>query len=442
MRTDRSIALSQWVYARLLNLYPREHRLEYGQDMFQVFTDQCRSTRRNIKSGELMSLWMRTILDLAVSVPREHFASPRTSPGLLEAIPNAPLPWKGVTLVLIPGMIFFIAQIAQIKGLDWFFTAIQQAACYLIVPVLLTWIGTRRFPIWGLVPAGLFWKTLLDYGNRLQAGVAYSGDPLPLRLSLRLANFMEKHVSVTRLIFIVVLSSLLVWLIYLLVRRKLLVRWGWLYLGLFVLIAIVQPVLSFINQLRYFNWTMPSYLQTQSARELIANISYGCLYYSAGFLALILLGGLLARRHGALTVLLLLGYLIPVVLYGRSTDYFGAIVEKPSFLFWVSVAVVAYRLLVTLAAPCWMARSAQEGRQKLAAVLTGFLAVGIWDALNVTLLLSASPLANLKPVEIPFAISDQLLVAAGIVLALNLYRRRILEPSVPVRVVSLAEVGG
>lgn len=106
METNHWINISRWVYSWLLNLYPERHRAEYGADMLQVFTDQCRSASRARKRLEFIALWIRTLIDLGINVFREHFTSPHSSLGLLEAVPNAPLPWKGVALVLVPGLIF------------------------------------------------------------------------------------------------------------------------------------------------------------------------------------------------------------------------------------------------------------------------------------------------------------------------------------------------
>ena len=67
-------------------------------------------------------------------------------------------------LVLIPGLIFFVSQIEQVTSTnDWFFFAYYRAAYFLILPVLLVWMFTRRFPVWGLIPFGLLYGTLQSY---------------------------------------------------------------------------------------------------------------------------------------------------------------------------------------------------------------------------------------------------------------------------------------
>jgi len=126
MISNRWIDLSRRVYSRLLYLYPHEHRLEYGPSMLQVFTDQLRDAYQANEGRGVFSVWVRTLWDLGVSALKEQFSSPHLTAGLLEAVPNTPLPWKGVVLVLVPGLVFFIAQIVQLSGQDLFFLMVYR----------------------------------------------------------------------------------------------------------------------------------------------------------------------------------------------------------------------------------------------------------------------------------------------------------------------------
>jgi len=56
---------SERFYSALLFLYPVEFRVRYGPEMVQLFRDCCREE-------ELFALWLRTLKDLALSVPRER----------------------------------------------------------------------------------------------------------------------------------------------------------------------------------------------------------------------------------------------------------------------------------------------------------------------------------------------------------------------------------
>src|SRR5689334_11380795 len=99
MKTNRWIETSCSVYARLLLIYPKEHRSQYGAAMLQLFGDQCRQSYGRRGPWGLMALWLRTLLDLGRSAVSEHLAAPGARWGLLDARPNRPLPWKGVALV-------------------------------------------------------------------------------------------------------------------------------------------------------------------------------------------------------------------------------------------------------------------------------------------------------------------------------------------------------
>jgi nitrate/nitrite-specific signal transduction histidine kinase len=67
------------VYNVLLWLYPRAHRLAYGPPMAQLFRDLCRDAHQQGGVPGLVRLWLRTLVDLAVSAVREHVKSGGTT---------------------------------------------------------------------------------------------------------------------------------------------------------------------------------------------------------------------------------------------------------------------------------------------------------------------------------------------------------------------------
>ena len=75
----------------------------------------------------------------------------------MEPVPNKPLPWKGVFLILLPGLVYLIAQIEQFSGNTNYYVIYYRAAFFLMIPVMLVWIITKRYPVWGLIPFGLFY---------------------------------------------------------------------------------------------------------------------------------------------------------------------------------------------------------------------------------------------------------------------------------------------
>ena len=149
MLQNRWINISRRLYARLLKLYPQDHYAEYGDLMLQLFSDLCQDAYRSQGIWGLLVLWPRTLFDQCINGVREHLAHPNAKFGLIESVPNHPLPWKGVVLVLIPGLVFLVAQYGQLTGKNWFFWATRHSGFFLIIPVLLVWIIKRKFPVWG-----------------------------------------------------------------------------------------------------------------------------------------------------------------------------------------------------------------------------------------------------------------------------------------------------
>lgn len=63
------MTVSERIYRLLLNLYPREHRREYGELMVTHFRDRLRAARAE---GSVLGFWLRTLLDVARTAPLEQ----------------------------------------------------------------------------------------------------------------------------------------------------------------------------------------------------------------------------------------------------------------------------------------------------------------------------------------------------------------------------------
>jgi hypothetical protein len=63
---------SERCYSALLSFYPIAFRVRFGNEMAQVFRDCCRDQLEKNGLPGLAGLWVRTIVDLALSVPRER----------------------------------------------------------------------------------------------------------------------------------------------------------------------------------------------------------------------------------------------------------------------------------------------------------------------------------------------------------------------------------
>jgi predicted permease len=67
-----SLPLSDRIHRALLRLFPAEFRGDFGEEMAEDFRDQRRDAARSRRPGGLMTLWIRTILDLLARAPREQ----------------------------------------------------------------------------------------------------------------------------------------------------------------------------------------------------------------------------------------------------------------------------------------------------------------------------------------------------------------------------------
>lgn len=68
----RSVKVSERLYRRLLCLYPRPFRREYGEAMSLLFRDQCRDALDGAGPLGLVKLWLRVLADTGTGGCREH----------------------------------------------------------------------------------------------------------------------------------------------------------------------------------------------------------------------------------------------------------------------------------------------------------------------------------------------------------------------------------
>lgn len=413
MNTNRWIEWSQRVYHRLLSLYPKAYREDYEMEMFRLFTDQCKDAyKQNGKQG-ILSLWPRTLADVGITALREHLADPNAKLGLLEAQPDAPLPWKGVLLVLIPGLIFFVSQIVQLtSNQDWYFLAYFRASYFLILPVLLVWIFTRRFPIWGLIPLGLLYAVLKQYNPSYLLTKIFS-DKFPDKLVLFHLTFDPGY-----LIPVSACLILLCGLIWYNAYNKRITKSAWTGLGIYGLLSVLQIAAEGYRFITANHWNWLTALRLFNTVPYFIQMPLWYLYDSLAFLLLVFIGALFARKYSGLSFLVLIGYLLPTVIFGR----YGLWNEATPF-YLVSLAVVIYRFVVALIAPVWLVREASiPGRQRAAAIPVA-IAIISQLALNIVDFAAAASQYNyqLSPLDFALNIWGQLILAAGLGLAVALY---------------------
>jgi hypothetical protein len=420
MNTNRQIEISRQIYTRLLGLYPQEHRSEYGAEMALLFADQCRSAVSQRGNPGLATLWLHTLVDLFKTVLIEHFSTPQARSGLLQGTSGRPLPWKGVLLVLIPGLIFFISQIGTLTGKDWFFTTLNWAAYAFLVPVLLIWWYTKKFPIWGLVSLGLAFRNFTDQRASYWLYRLSLLFILPLKARIQPDRNLlvgDGFLGVPLLSFIILIS--LTFIVY---RHQKFSRPAWVWLGVYALIVFLRPLIGLIGALKVYQ-LYPKYFTIFIG--LVNPVVYDLLdtVPTVLFLILILLGYVLAHRHGQATILLLLGYLLPVILYGTYQTYQGSTTANIPPV-WINTVVFTYRLCIALIAPIWLARSVSRRGQTLAVLVPTSIAilsqVGMQIALNFTY--NSHFLYMWRLSDIIGTFSTPVETIAGFILALMLYR--------------------
>jgi hypothetical protein len=421
MKSNHSINFSRRVYARLLYLFPREHREEYGASMLQVFTDQLREAGKQNGSFGIFALWLRTLWDLGISAIKEQFSSPHLTAGLLEAVPNSPLPWKGVALVLVPGLAFFIAQLVQLSGQDWFYWMKYRSGYFLILPVLLVWAWQKKFPLWGLVPLGLFYRTVWDVGYRVYNG-EYS---FVYRKWLSWLQWGNPSGDTTRIVIIAAVFTAIVVLLLLISHRQHILRGAWYWLGIYIVLCAT-----------YLGGTYQTYSSNGGpfGFSVFFDIAPSVLYESIGLLILILLGVFFARHHGRLSMLLMMGYLLPTVLYGRFTNYWVSLPDNVvnNYLLLISITILVYRFIIALAAPVWVVRSAAPNAQRNASLIALLVCVAIQAAMNIGVGIFMTlnyQYTGFTWVTWYVTFAEELVIIAGIGLAVELYGN-----AVPVRV--------
>lgn len=422
MQTNLWIARSQRFYRWLLRLYPQAHREIYEAEMFRMFTSQCQAAYKQRGKTGILSLWPRTLFDLGVTVVHEHLIDPQARLGLLEANPNVPLPWKGVFLVLIPGLIFFVSQIVQVTSTnDWFFIVSYRAGYFLMIPVLLVWLISRQFPIWGLIPLGLLYKSLAAYNPSYVLSRFPVLNHLNIFGNLRWGPFNAVFASG----YFLPISGAIVLLGILIgynVHHQQISRMAWKCLTLYALLIAMQIAYVLYNTVGLqANWQgldWQAVIRSAEVQQDLIQIPFWYAYQPILLILLVFIGTLFARKHRELSFLLLLGYLLPTIIFGRYGDWTDAL---PFYV--VSGAVLLYRFVIAVVAPVCLVRAVSMPRRKLAATIPVMIAVTCHLLLSLLDAFAMASAGNysVTALEMLHYIWHQLITAAGLGLAVTLY---------------------
>jgi uncharacterized protein YneF (UPF0154 family) len=365
MSTHFWIQKSQKLYCALLSLYPKEHRDDYANSMRQVFTTQCHAAYEQRGLFGIILLWLRTLPDLGYTALLEHVTSPRASWGLMEPVHNAPLPWKGVFLILLPGLAYLAGQIAQLlTGKVWFYFVTYRVTFFLIIPPLIAWVITRRFPLWGLIPLGLFFRVVQEIGYKfiVMHPELFSGNPV-LNLILKIALQIRDNLWLLVIPLSLITLLLGFWYVY----QQKAFRSFWVWLGVYLLVAFVQCGQGYAQ----LNQTLRSIPELYLDPEIVKWLSYyvsWILYPTVSLLLLVFIGTFFARRHGFFAILILVGYVLPTTLMGLQD--FNQYPNSALALGVFSAVILVYRSILTLVAPIWMSRSRLQTDKKRVIVIS------------------------------------------------------------------------
>jgi len=98
--TNKEYFLS--IYSFLLLVYPREFRREYGPQMVLLLRD-CRGDAHTASARA--RLWLRTLLDLARTAPREHLNNLKKGNNFMRNLRNDILAIGGCLLIIIGALL-------------------------------------------------------------------------------------------------------------------------------------------------------------------------------------------------------------------------------------------------------------------------------------------------------------------------------------------------
>ena len=431
MKTTHWLRISRSLYARLLTLYPSQYRESYAVPMMQVFTDQCLSAYQEHGFWGIIRFWLRIIPDLGYTALLEHFTAPTARWGLMEPVANTPLPWKGVILILLPGLVYLVSQIAQLTGQPWYLTVYYRGAFLLIIPVLIVWVVTRRFPIWGLIPVGLLYRLLQEIGYDLIVlhPAAFSSN-LILNAILNIAKWIRGDL----LIFSLVTIPVIVFLAVRYLKENGFPRLFGVWLGIFLALCVTQLIIGMIS-ISYFYQANAIPISFHEFWPMYKDSSAWDIYNLTSLLLLVFLGTLFTRRHGFYAIFIMVGYILPVMVVGMPWDL-DMLPNKTFVVAILSIAVLGYRAMLSIVAPIWMSRTPQEKDKKRVVLISIAIALAIHAVMQFFYPIFYPDYGNVTWTWLASVFFEEGKLISAILLALCLYHDPVIRP--PEKVQQLA----
>lgn len=112
----KALARSQKIFERLLVVYPKSHRAQYGQAMSQLFHDQCRDAWNEAQGWGMTKLWLRVLPDLVKTSIAERLSALNERKTMFDKIAALfrprQAPWS--TFVAVFASVFLLAFTASI----------------------------------------------------------------------------------------------------------------------------------------------------------------------------------------------------------------------------------------------------------------------------------------------------------------------------------------
>jgi hypothetical protein len=131
-KPPRILAISDAIYRKLLRLYPRAHREEYGALMAQLFRDQYRDAYREGRVPGILRLWRRALPDLAKNSLLEQIETKQTMQYLDPRNPrNRPL------ILLLLGLALGFLSFAFTRSIDLLRLLVAASALAILAKALL-----------------------------------------------------------------------------------------------------------------------------------------------------------------------------------------------------------------------------------------------------------------------------------------------------------------
>jgi len=232
-------------------------------------------------------------------------------------------------------------------------------------------------------------------------------------------NTEKDHPNIVRIVVMAGLAAIIFLLVAIIARRQRVQRSTWIWLGAYVFLCACYLAADF------WIYNYPGSVIVDLKMYLIS-IAPSIIFENIGLLLLILIGIFFARRHGRLAMLLVMGYLLPTVLYGRFANFWNSLPDNVvnTYLLLISITVLVYRFIIALAAPLWVVRSASDQSQRKASLIALLVVVGIQAAMNIgvgVFMWMFYQYTGWGWLEWYNTIAAELIAAAGIGVALSLY---------------------